>query len=301
MDTQNLNNQLKAFVTERNPALRWELPPNPPRISIAIPSYNSAAYLERTLLSILNQNYANTEILFMDAGSKDGSLEILEKYKDEIACVVSEPDNGQSDAINKGLRKSTGDLMGFQNADDLYLPGAFAAIAWLRHRKPKASMYCGNAIIIDSDDRIVRFSKFIRPTFKRAFLQGFVFTSQATFWTRDAYQKHGEFSETLHYGMDYDYFLRILSDSQAAATDDYLGAFRRVEGTKTVAHPERGYEEVALIRKQYDCDPASFCSRLQKSAGSFYRLGRHCLLHPPVLFGGTPITEFGRRHARQNR
>jgi glycosyltransferase involved in cell wall biosynthesis len=100
--------------------------PSSPKISIVIPSYNKAQYIERTMLSILNQNYPNLELLVIDGDSTDGSLEIIRKYERFISFWISEKDDGQTSAINKGIKMATGELVGWQNAadDHLYLPGA---------------------------------------------------------------------------------------------------------------------------------------------------------------------------------
>ena len=101
----------------------------PPLISVVTPSLNQAEYLERTLQSVADQDYPHVEHLVIDGGSTDGSVEILERWSDRLARWVSEPDRGQSHAINKGLRWATGDVVAYINSDDYYLPGAFAAAA----------------------------------------------------------------------------------------------------------------------------------------------------------------------------
>jgi glycosyltransferase involved in cell wall biosynthesis len=99
-----------------------------PRISIVTPSYNQGQFIERSILSVLNQNYPNTELIIIDGGSDDESLDILKKYDDYITFWVSEPDRGQSYAINKGIDRSTGELITWLNADDLFLPNALKGI-----------------------------------------------------------------------------------------------------------------------------------------------------------------------------
>src|SRR5438105_12333974 len=99
-----------------------------PRLTVITPSLNQAKYLERTIRSVLDQGYPNLEYIVMDGGSTDGSVEILRRYDEQLAYWVSEPDEGQSWAINRAIERSTGDVIAYINSDDYYLPGAFAAV-----------------------------------------------------------------------------------------------------------------------------------------------------------------------------
>src|SRR4029077_16981552 len=101
----------------------------PPKISIVTPSFNQGRFLEETILSVLNQNYPNLEYIVIDGGSTDETVEVIRRYEDRIPFWVSEKERGQVHAINKGLEKCTGDIFGFVNSDDVYLPGTFAAVA----------------------------------------------------------------------------------------------------------------------------------------------------------------------------
>ncbi len=112
--------------------------PSWPKISIVTPSYNQAEFLERTILSVLNQNYPNLEYIIIDGGSTDGSVEIIKKYEKFLAYWVSEKDKGQADAINKGFKRATGDIVAWQNSDDTYSPDALQSVAGFFRQNPNA-------------------------------------------------------------------------------------------------------------------------------------------------------------------
>ena len=179
-----------------------------PRISIVVPSYNQATFLERTLLSILNQNYPNTEILVYDGGSSDGSVEIIKKYEPYLAGWVSEPDKGQPSVINKGFARASGEIIGWQNSDDLYLPGFFHAVAKSLRGNAEAELFIGNVYLIDEHDRITWTSNYVPFSLGHLIYVGWNLSSQGTFFRRQVFEKVGPLREDIQVGFDWDWFIR---------------------------------------------------------------------------------------------
>jgi glycosyltransferase involved in cell wall biosynthesis len=181
-----------------------------PKLSIVTPSYNQAGFLERTLRSVLEQGYENLEYIVMDGGSTDGSVEILERYSDRLAGWVSEPDRGQTDALNQGLRRVTGDIVAYINSDDHYLPGAFdAAVDALTHSD--ALWAAGAARFVDVHDRLISVWRAAPPVRRRVWwlLGPWGVPQAATFWRREAFDRYGLFREDMHYVFDTEFGLRL--------------------------------------------------------------------------------------------
>jgi glycosyltransferase involved in cell wall biosynthesis len=224
------------------------------RISIVMPAYNQVHFIERSILSVLNQNYPNLQFIIMDGGSTDGTVEIIRKYEKYLTWR-SEPDRGQSDAINKALMLADGELIGWQNSDDVYFPGALHRIHEVSRKCPRAVLYSGTVATIDSSDRLLRVSKFIRPTSLWLLHEGFPMSSQGVFWRREVQSIVGVYDPALHYGMDADFWLRVLAKGTAEFLPEMVGGFRVYEGTKTsTAGASKGMAEMSDIRKKYGVD-----------------------------------------------
>ena len=177
-----------------------------PKISIITITYNSEKTLEEAILSVVSQDYPNLEYLIIDGGSMDRTLDIVEKYRDKISFVISEPDRGISDAFNKGIKYATGEIIGIINSDDLLLPGALKIIA--ENYNPEIGVYRGNTVIWndESDTRIVA-----KPsmTFSIYSLKKRIVCHQSTFVAKKAYDVVGVFKESFKYMMDVDLLMRL--------------------------------------------------------------------------------------------
>jgi glycosyltransferase involved in cell wall biosynthesis len=226
-----------------------------PRISIVTPCLNAAATLGESLESVRSQGYPEVEHIVVDGGSTDGTLELLEAARD--VRWISEPDEGRPDAANKGVHMSSGDVVGFLNADDAYEPGALAAVGEAFARDPEAMWVTGYCRIVDGAGQEIR-----RPVtrYKNLFLRHFSFplyltqnfvSDPATFVRREALDQVGPLDNRYRISHDYDLWLRVARRWEPVVLERYLSSFRMVEGTLSMAGFERQFrehEEVARLR-----------------------------------------------------
>jgi glycosyltransferase involved in cell wall biosynthesis len=181
-----------------------------PKLSVITPSYNQAAFIERTIRSVLDQGYANLEYIVVDGGSTDGSVGIIERYADYLSWWVSEPDEGQTDALNKGLDHATGKILTYINSDDYFLPGAFeAAVRTFEHSE--ALWAVGAAQFVDASGRL---AEVWRPQLPRGRRQWWILDpwgvpQPSTFWRREVFERFGKFRQDMHYVFDTEFGLRL--------------------------------------------------------------------------------------------
>jgi len=189
--------------------------------------------LERTILSVLNQNYPNLEYIIIDGGSTDGSVELIKKYERYLAYWVSEPDRGQAHAINKGFKMASGELVGWQNSDDVYLTNAFRRIIKEYKSNPWYDVWFGNIYLIDKDDLIIKEMKFIPFSLEHLVFYDWNLSSQGVFWKRNVFEKVGYLDETFQVLFDWDWFIRLgLYGFKFKFVREFLGGYRIHEASK---------------------------------------------------------------------
>jgi glycosyltransferase involved in cell wall biosynthesis len=180
-----------------------------PRITIITPSFQQREYLEECLLSVIEQDYAHVEHIVVDGGSTDGSKELLERYSDKLTWWCSEPDHGQSDAINKGLARCTGDVVAWLNSDDMLLPGALQAVARVFEHAPGTIILEGVRLTLNTDGTRERMPRNDPADTDALFIAPHV-NQQATFFNTAAVKAVGGVDAALHFTMDLDLWWRVL-------------------------------------------------------------------------------------------
>ena len=203
------------------------------RISIITPSFNQAAFLARTAQSILSQSGDfDLQWIVIDGESTDGTKDLLASLHDPRLTWSSEPDRGQSHAINKGLAMADGDVVAWLNSDDLYKPGAFAAVAGAFSSQPEAQWLVGRYEVIDASDNVIRnlivrykHRGLRRYRYRKLLRENFI-SQPSVFWRRDFGREIGPLDESLHWTMDYDLWLRMGSRCDPLILSDVLSQFR---------------------------------------------------------------------------
>jgi glycosyltransferase involved in cell wall biosynthesis len=182
-----------------------------PRLTIITPSYNQAAFIERTMASVLDQGYENLEYLVVDGGSSDGSVDVIRRYEDRLAWWVSEPDRGQTDALNKALQRATGEYVAYINSDDWFLPGAFGTAVDALERSG-ARWVVGACRFEGDTGRTIDVWHPELPTRPRWWwvLDPWGVPQPSSFWRRDVFEELGPFREDLHYVFDTEHALRLV-------------------------------------------------------------------------------------------
>ena len=226
------------------------------KISIITPSYNQVSFLRETLESIRNQETdVEVEHIIVDGGSTDGSVELLRGLGDEVRWL-SEPDRGQADAVNKGIRMATGEIIGWLNSDDLYLSGALQAVGDHFRRHPDCRWVYGRCRIIDSAGKerwqwITRYknARLKRFTYEKLLRENFI-SQPAVFFKKDLFEEAGMLSLDLHYAMDYDLWLRFGRISPAGVIQRDLSSFRRHGSSKSeTGFRDQFFEQYAVAKK----------------------------------------------------
>jgi glycosyltransferase involved in cell wall biosynthesis len=224
----------------------------PPKLSIVTPSFNQGRFLEETILSVLNQKYEPLEYIIIDGGSTDESVEIIRRYEKHLAYWTSEKDRGQVHAINKGLERTTGDIFGFVNSDDVYLPGTFAAVGDHFVTHSGGEWVCGDTIMFGAANPTEMIHAVIPKSAAHCLSWAYKAPQPGHFWKRELIQEFG-IDEKWPYDFDHDLYVRLLL---AGHKCEYIplpfAAYRLHAVSKTVAEGHHQIAEFDLSAEVYE-------------------------------------------------
>jgi glycosyltransferase involved in cell wall biosynthesis len=246
--------EIKDFVSKANLDEKIILGKDPswPKISVVTPSYNQSQFLEKTILSVLNQNYPNLEYIIIDGGSTDGSIEIIKKYEKYLTYWVTEKDNGMYDAINKGLKIASGDILAYLNSDDVYYPNTMNIIVDYFVKHPETSLVYGNCDFIDWEGNFLytyRFPKFNWHRF--IVLNWSSIPQQTTFWRRGVHDEIGYFDPILKMAGDFDFYAKIGKISHVEHIGKTLAQYRLHGKSLSSTRKNINRDEVCRIHQQH--------------------------------------------------
>ncbi len=211
-----------------------------PRLSIVTPSYNQGKFIEATIRSVLLQGYPNLEYIIIDGGSTDNSVEIIKRYEKYLFYWHSKKDRGQADAINQGLEKSSGDILGWINSDDVYVKRTFHKIVKAFNFNKEYIVVHGNRILINEIGEVTGWMYL--PPFDPEMLL-FNVCSETAFWQRSAMTQAGLLNASLQFAIDLEFFGRLYKYGKFLKLSDYLGYFRCYSENKSSTMADIGQEE----------------------------------------------------------
>jgi glycosyltransferase involved in cell wall biosynthesis len=222
-----------------------------PLVSIITPSLNQGGFIEAAIESILAQDYPAIEYLVVDGGSTDGSLDILRRYGERVRWIC-EPDAGQADAINKGVRMTRGEVLAWLNADDLYAPHAVSRAIRALQAHPEAALVYGHAELIDCEGRLIEACAYVEPfNLRRLIHYGDFIMQPATFFRREAFLDVGGLDTSLHYCLDYDLWIKLALRYPVHYLPEVLARARIYPQTKTASGGLERLDEIERMIRRY--------------------------------------------------
>jgi len=225
-----------------------------PKISIITPSYNQGQFLEQTILSVLGQSYPNLEYIILDGGSTDDSVEIIKKYDKHLSHWESNADGGQANAINKGFGMATGDILGWLNSDDMYLPGALFAAAKALDNGVNNRIIFGNCLHFEQENpRNVRGSNVVLDHKVLELRLADYVIQPSSFWTKKTFENVGPLDTSLNYTFDWDWFIRAQQKAvEFLPIPAFLSIYRLHSAHKTGTGGDIRLAEIDAVYGRYN-------------------------------------------------
>ncbi len=246
------------------------MPAEYPSISVIVPSYNQGQFIEETLISIVNQQYPNLELLVLDGGSTDNTVEVIEKYANHITYWHSQKDNGQADAINQGIRSSSGQIVCWLNSDDMYLPGTLLDIGKrFRGFEDQCHLVYGDCFLLYEDAQKQQ-SGGVKPAqpFDAFTLTYYDYMIQpSSFWTRKLWDQVGDLNSGYHFVLDWDWFIRASQITQFEYVSRYYSIYRMHSSHKTSSGGLTRQKEILEIVGKYS---STYWLNLFEAVGASY-------------------------------
>jgi glycosyltransferase involved in cell wall biosynthesis len=223
-----------------------------PRISIVTPSYNQGQFIEETIRSVLLQGYPNLEYIVIDGNSDDGSVEVIKKYEPWLTYWVSEPDRGQSHAINKGFSRTTGKIMAWLNSDDVYQIGAIAIVARQIVDKQK-TMLVGESVKTGRPTELSGTLDCRKPNEAEMFYEGRTFPQPSVFWSADLWSLAGPIEEEFNFVMDYDLWLRMVKMADHVQHKNTVLSYERTHSQQKMSQVRKNSDlsDIQILEKAY--------------------------------------------------
>ena len=222
-----------------------------PKITVVTPSFNQAAFLETTIRSVLGQRYPNLEYMIFDGGSTDGSADIIRRYESELAFWISERDGGQSDAINSGFARATGDIFCWINSDDFHLPDTLSRVAALLGPRVTEPLIVTGSCLIFHEGSAKSHVEPSHPHDPARLRRCDPIVQPSTFWTAAAWRKVGPLNHDLHFAFDWEWFLRALDGCTFEQVPDLFSAYRIHAAHKSGGGGDKRRDEIAGVMRKF--------------------------------------------------
>ncbi|MCQ9204962.1 MAG: glycosyltransferase [Omnitrophica bacterium] len=241
-----------------------------PKITVVTPNYNYAQFIEETMRSVLLQGYPNLEYIILDGGSTDASIEIIKKYEPWLAHWRTEPDEGQTDAINKGFVMAKGTILAWINSDDIYYPDAFKKASVVLEDNPELALVHGDIMLIDENSALICRWKSHKISLQDMLMGSFI-QQTSSFFRKAAIESIGYLDKRLQYVMDYDLWLKIITRYPNTYIPEVLGCARQHEAAKTGLSQYKYWEELIELLTDFS-DQSISKAYLDKALGFMHMM-----------------------------